>query len=67
MKDFINDVKNEISKVSLPTDTKDPVVSEISTMNELLFEMMIYGDGKSFSVNHIRTLAYQLADDLRGE
>jgi len=36
-------------------------------MNELLFEMMIYGDSKSFSVNHIRTLAYQLADELRGK
>ncbi len=67
VKDFINDVKNEIAKVSLPTDAKDPTVTEISTANELLFEMMLYADAKSFSINHLRTLAYQLADDLKWE
>lgn len=41
-KDFVNDLKTEIAKVLLPSDAKDPLVSEISTANEVLFELMLY-------------------------
>ena len=43
------------------------MVSEISTANEVLFELMLYGDSKEFTSNHLRTLAYQMADDLQGK
>ena len=66
-KDFINTLKTEVEKVALPTDAKDPMVSEISTANEVLFELMLYGDSKEFTSNHLRTLAYQMADDLQGK
>lgn len=64
-KDFLNDLKSEIDKVVLPTDAKDPIVSEISTANQILFEIMLYGDERNFTMNHLRTLAFEIADNLR--
>lgn len=66
-KDFVNDLKTEIAKVLLPSDAKDPLVSEISTANEVLFELMLYGNSKDFTNNHLRTLAYEMADNLQGK
>ncbi len=66
-KDFINDLKTEVEKIALPTDAKDPMVSEISTANQVLFELMVYGDSKDFTINHLRTLAYEMADNLQGK
>lgn len=67
VKDFIGELKSEIDKVQLPTDAKSPIVSEISTFNELLFELMLYAPAKDFTYNHIKTLSYQLADALKGK
>jgi hypothetical protein len=40
--DFINDVRSQIDTISFPDDVKDPAVVEISTANEVLFQMIIY-------------------------
>ncbi|HMY81060.1 MAG TPA: efflux RND transporter permease subunit, partial [Candidatus Absconditabacterales bacterium] len=66
-KDFLNELKTTIDKVILPDDAKDPIVTEISTANEVLFELMLYGSADHFTMNHIRSLGYHLADRLKGK
>lgn len=67
VRDFISDARNAIDTVSLPTDATTPRLVEISTSNEVLFQMMIYGPKEEFTMNHLRTLAMQLRDDLKGK
>jgi len=43
-REVLTDVKAEVDKVRLPSDAEDPNVSEISTDNELMFQMLLYGD-----------------------
>ena len=39
VKDFITDVRNKIDSISFPDDVKDSNVIEVSTANEILFQM----------------------------
>ena len=66
-KDFINDVKNKVDKVLLPLDAKSPIVTEISSSNEILFEMMLVWPSGQFGQNHIRTLANNLKAHIKGQ
>jgi hypothetical protein len=36
------DIKDATSKVSLPEDAEEPNVIEISSSNELMFEVLLY-------------------------
>lgn len=67
VRDFITDARNAIDTVSLPNDVTTPRLIEISTSNEILFQMMIYGPKDEFSMNHLRTLAIQVRTDLKGK
>ncbi len=63
--DFINDVRSNIDTISFPDDVKDPSVVEISTLNEVLFQMILYGPKSDFSMNHLRSLAMKFKDDVK--
>ncbi len=63
---FISEVKSKIDAVTLPEDALDPVVAELSTDNEVLFQMMLYGSKEFFSMNQIRSLAMDFAEDIKG-
>jgi multidrug efflux pump subunit AcrB len=65
--DFINDVRSNIDTISFPDDVRDPSVMEISTANEVLFQMILYGPKKDFSMNHLRSLAMRFKDDIKGK
>lgn len=41
-KEFIADVKNKVDTLVFPEDVTDPNVTEISSDNAVLFQMMIY-------------------------
>jgi len=64
-RDFITDVRNKIDMISFPDEVKDTSVVEISTMNEVLFQMILYGPKDQFTMNHIKTLALELKDQLK--
>ncbi len=66
-KDFIASVQQEINKVQLPTETTDPVVTEISTDNEVLFQMMLYAPKSVFDQENFRTLANNFARNINGK
>lgn len=49
VRDALTDIKDAVDKVSLPEDANDPVVIELSTSNELMFEVLLFWDDKKFS------------------
>ncbi len=48
-RNVLTDIKDEVDKISLPEDAEDPIVSEISTNSDLIFEVLLYWDEKRFS------------------
>jgi multidrug efflux pump subunit AcrB len=65
--DFITDVKSKVDVISFPDDVQDPSVVEISTSNEILFQMILYWPKQDFSMNHLRSLAMRFKDDVKGK
>ena len=47
--DVLSDIKDGVDKIDLPEDATDPSVVEISTSNELMFEVLLYWDPEKFS------------------
>lgn len=45
-RDALTDIKDRIDTLSFPTDTEDPLVQEISTSSDLIFEALLYGDAE---------------------
>mgnify|MGYP003554623928 CR=1 FL=1 len=66
-KDFINDLRTDIDTLAFPSDVKDPIIKELSTDNQILFQMILYGNRREFSMNHMRSLAMRLRDDIKGK
>ena len=64
-KDFVNEAKLKVDSLNFPDDVFDPNVSELSTDNEVLFEMMIYGSQEYFTMNQVRSLAMDMKDSLK--
>lgn len=67
VKDFINDARSKIDTISFPTDVKEPNIIEVSTANEVLFQMILYWPKTEFSMNHLRSLAMQFKEDVKGK
>lgn len=61
---FINTVKQQIDSLSFPDDVTDPVVTEISTDNEVLFQMLLYGNKDTMTMNQLRSLAHAFTDEI---
>ncbi len=64
---FINEVQSKIDTISFPEDATDPRVTELSTDNEVLFQMMVYWSKEFFSMNQVRSLAMNFASDIKGK
>ena len=43
-RDTMTDIKDRIDIIAFPSDADDPIVREISTRNELLFEALLYSE-----------------------
>jgi multidrug efflux pump subunit AcrB len=67
VQNFINEVKTKIDPISFPTDTKTPIVSELSTQNEKLFDLILYVTKDGFTINQLRSLAMDLKNDIKGK
>lgn len=61
---FMNEVKQNIDRISFPEDVTDPVVSEISTDNEVLFQMQLYWSRDEFTMNHMRSVAQSFKEQI---
>ena len=61
---FINDVRNNISRVVLPTDAKSPNVIEIKTEGNTVFAATLSSPNGSVSIDKLRLLGADLRDQL---
>jgi len=61
------DVKDAVDKVSLPSESQDPFVAEISTDNERMFDIVLYGNDQQFSQQYIKEKARKLKYSLDGK
>ncbi len=62
---FINETKTKTDNVILPTDAKKPVVTELSTANETLFKLILFGPTENFTMNQMRSLAMDFKKDIK--
>lgn len=64
--DVLIEIKDEVEKVDLPDEAEDPVVTELSTDNEVMFELVIYGDETLFPKSRLLEAARTLQNKLEG-
>lgn len=64
--DVLIEIKDEVEKVDIPEDAEDPLVTELSTDNEVMFEVVLYGDQTMFSKNRLLDAARQFQTKLEG-
>lgn len=67
VKDFINDVRTKVDVINFPEDVKDPIIQEIWTDNEVLFQMVLYGDKQLFTMNSVRSLAMEFRREIMNQ
>jgi multidrug efflux pump len=58
------EIKDAVDKVSLPSDAEDPIVTEISTDNERMFQVLLYGDTSMFTPAYIQESARSIKSIL---
>ena len=56
----LNDIRSAVDGVVLPDDASDPVVTEISASNELLFQLLIYGDQNVYTKDTLMEQAQRI-------
>lgn len=63
--DVLLDIKDAVDKTNLPSDAEEPVVTEISSDNKMMFNVLLYGDKDTYSqlylVEKARRIKYNLA------
>lgn len=60
------DAKDAVDKVDLPREAEDPMVTEISTDNELMFMVLLYGDEDIYGPLYLLEKARKIKADLDG-
>lgn len=63
----LTDIKDRVDGLVFPSDVDDPVVQEISTQNELLFEALLYAPSEEYDNFSLMSLARQIENDLEGK
>jgi multidrug efflux pump subunit AcrB len=63
-RDVLTDIKDEIDTISLPEDAEDTRVVELSSSNELMFEVLLYGDSDRFSYFDLMSKSQIIKDAL---
>ncbi|MBS8121591.1 efflux RND transporter permease subunit [Candidatus Vampirococcus lugosii] len=64
-KEKLIDVQDEIDKISFPSDADEPTVSNITTENQLIFNLVIYS--QIYSQDELKEKARQIRDNLEGK
>lgn len=63
----LTDVKDKIDALVFPEDVEDPIIREISTKNELLFEALIYGPKEKYNDFQLLQIAQKVKNDIEGK
>lgn len=65
-RDILTDIRDRIDRISFPSDAETPLVREISTQNELLYEALIYAPIESITTYELFQRARQIQTELAG-
>lgn len=60
--DVLIDMKDAVDKTELPADAEDPIVTELSSDNEVMFNLLLYSD--QYSVDYLKQKAKNLKETL---
>ncbi len=60
------DVKDAVEKVNLPDDANDPVVTEITTSNTVMFDVILYAPTDTYSQDYLLDKALVIKNTLEG-
>ena len=63
----LTDIKDKVDNIEFPEDAQDSSIIEISTTNELMFQLLLYGDSDSFSNFYLNLKAQELKNALEGK
>lgn len=63
-RDVMTDIKDSIDKINFPEDAEDPTVIELSSSNELMYEVLMYGNQDKFSQFEMNQKAQLLKYEL---
>lgn len=63
-RDVLSDIRDRVDSLSFPSDADDPLIREISTQNELLYEALIYAPAESITMFELFQKARQIQADL---
>ncbi len=66
-RNVLTDVKDRIDKLNFPEDVEDPVVTELSTSNTLVFELLLYWDEAKFDQFELKQKAQVIKSRLEGK
>lgn len=61
------EIKDAIDKTQLPSDAEDPIVTEISTSNETMFNILLYGPADIFTDAYLRERAQDIKIQLENK
>ncbi|MDP2091205.1 MAG: efflux RND transporter permease subunit [Candidatus Gracilibacteria bacterium] len=64
---LLTDIKDKVDNLTLPSDAKEPNVTEISTNSSLMYEVLLYGDNKEFDSFTLTQKAILLKNKLEGK
>jgi multidrug efflux pump subunit AcrB len=48
------DIKDAVDKTTLPADAETPTVQDVSTNNETMFSVILYGDKDKYSAFYLK-------------
>ncbi len=63
-RDVVNDVRNAVSRIVLPSDAKTPVINTIKSSNTMLFTIQLYADDPSISQAQLFDKAHSVKNQL---
>ncbi|USN58641.1 MAG: efflux RND transporter permease subunit [Candidatus Peribacteria bacterium] len=66
-REVLTDIKDKIDNLDLPEDALDPSVVEVSSNNELMFEVLLYGDAEEYDNFSLMTKAKRIQNKLEGK
>ena len=61
------EIKDAVDKTQLPSDAEDSIVTEISTSNETMFNVLLYGSGDVFTDAYLRERAQDIKVQLENQ
>lgn len=64
VRDMMTDIRDGLDTLRLPEDAEEPKVQEISTMNELMFQALLYGPEAKVQNFDLNLFAKQIQNDL---